>query len=101
MEFPEPVIGIAIEPKAQADVDKLGIALSKLAEEDPTFKVMFDEETGQTVVRGMGELHLEIIVDRLKREFKLDVNQGVPEVAYKSVTKTVHRETYRADRWSR
>ena len=97
MEFPEPVIGIAIEPKAQADVDKLGIALSKLAEEDPTFKVMFDEETGQTVVRGMGELHLEIIVDRLKREFKLDVNQGAPEVAYKeALTKTVkHRETYK------
>ena len=97
MDFPEPVIGIAIEPKSQADVDKLGIALSKLAEEDPTFKVFFDEETGQTVVRGMGELHLEIIVDRLKREFKLDVNQGAPEVAYKeSLTKTVkHREVYK------
>lgn len=97
MDFPEPVIGIAIEPKSQADVDKLGIALSKLAEEDPTFKVMFDDETGQTVVRGMGELHLEIIVDRLKREFKLDVNQGAPEVAYKeALTKTIkHREVYK------
>jgi len=97
MDFPEPVIGIAIEPKSQGDVDKLGIALSKLAEEDPTFKVVFDEETGQTVIRGMGELHLEIIADRLKREFKLDINQGAPEVAYKeSLTKTVkHRETYK------
>ena len=97
MVFPEPVIGLAIEPKAQADVDKLGIALSKLAEEDPTFKVKFDDETGQTVIRGMGELHLEIIVDRLKREFKLEVNQGAPEVAYKeALTKTIkHRETYK------
>jgi elongation factor G len=97
MVFPEPVIGLAIEPKVQADVDKLGLALSKLAEEDPTFKVKFDEETGQTVIRGMGELHLEIIVDRLKREFKLEVNQGAPEVAYKEwLTKTVkHREVYK------
>lgn len=95
--FPEPVIGLAIEPKVQGDIDKLGLALSKLAEEDPTFKVSFDEETGQTVVRGMGELHLEIIVDRLKREFKLDVNQGAPEVSYKeALTKTVkHREVYK------
>jgi elongation factor G len=97
IKFPDPVIGLAIEPKVQAEVDKLGMALSKLAEEDPTFKVMFDEETGQTVVRGMGELHLEIIVDRLKREFKIEVNQGAPEVAYKeSFTKTIkHRETYK------
>ncbi len=95
--FPEPVIGLAIEPKVQGDIDKLGLALSKLAEEDPTFKVSFDEETGQTVIRGMGELHLEIIVDRLKREFKLDVNQGAPEVSYKeALTKTVkHREVYK------
>ncbi len=97
IKFPDPVIGLAIEPKTQADVDKLGMALAKLAEEDPTFKVNFDEETGQTVVRGMGELHLEIIVDRLKREFKIEVNQGAPEVAYKeSFTKTVkHREVYK------
>ncbi|MBK7037706.1 MAG: elongation factor G [Bacteroidetes bacterium] len=97
IKFPDPVIGLAIEPKVQAEVDKFGMALSKLAEEDPTFKVMFDEETGQTVVRGMGELHLEIIVDRLKREFKIEVNQGAPEVAYKeSFTKTIkHRETYK------
>lgn len=97
IKFPDPVIGLAIEPKTQADVDKLGMALAKLAEEDPTFKVNFDEETGQTVVRGMGELHLEIIVDRLKREFKIEVNQGAPEVAYKeSFTKTIkHREVYK------
>ena len=97
IKFPDPVIGIAIEPKTQADVDKLGIALSKLAEEDPTFKVNFEEETGQTVIRGMGELHLEILVDRLKREFKLEVNQGAPEVAYKeALTKTIkHREVYK------
>ncbi|MBK6732432.1 MAG: elongation factor G [Bacteroidetes bacterium] len=97
MTFPEPVIGLAIEPKVQADVDKLGMALSKLAEEDPTFKVSFDDETGQTVIRGMGELHLEIIVDRLRREFKMDVNQGAPEVSYKeALTKTIkHREVYK------
>lgn len=97
IKFPDPVIGLAIEPKTQADVDKLGVALSKLAEEDPTFKVFYDEETGQTVIRGMGELHLEIIVDRLKREFKLEINQGAPEVAYKEAfTKTIkHREIYK------
>ncbi len=97
IKFPDPVIGLAIEPKTQADVDKLGIALSKLAEEDPTFKVMYDDETSQTVIRGMGELHLEIIVDRLKREFKLEINQGAPEVAYKEAfTKTIkHREVYK------
>ena len=80
MSFPDPVIGLAIEPKTQADVDKLGVALNKLAEEDPTFRVNTDEETGQTVISGMGELHLEIIVDRLKREFKVECNQGAPQV---------------------
>ncbi len=83
MEFPEPVISVAIEPKTKADQDKLGNALSKLAQEDPSFKVKFDEETGQTLISGMGELHLEIIVDRLKREFKVDANVGKPQVAYK------------------
>ncbi|MEZ5006675.1 MAG: EF-Tu/IF-2/RF-3 family GTPase [Chitinophagales bacterium] len=97
MEFPDPVIGIAVEPKTQKDVDKLGMALSKLAEEDPTFKVKFDQETGQTVINGMGELHLEIIVDRLRREFKVEVNEGAPQVNYKeAITQTVtHREVYK------
>ncbi|MES2780083.1 MAG: elongation factor G [Bacteroidota bacterium] len=97
MDFPEPVIGLAIEPKTQADSDKLGMSLAKLAEEDPTFKVKTDEETGQTVISGMGELHLEIIVDRLRREFKVECNQGAPQVAYKeTVTKAVtHREVYK------
>jgi len=97
MAFPEPVIGLAIEPKTQADVDKLGIALGKLSEEDPTFVVKSDEETGQTVISGMGELHLEILIDRLKREFKVEVNQGAPQVAYKeSITGTTeHREVYK------
>jgi elongation factor G len=97
MSFPEPVIGLAIEPKTQADVDKMGMALAKLAEEDPTFRVRTDEETGQTVISGMGELHLEIIVDRLKREFKVECNQGAPQVAYKeSITANVtHREVYK------
>jgi len=94
MKFPEPVIGIAVEPKTQADVDKLGNALGKLAEEDPTFTVESDEDTGQTVISGMGELHLEVIVDRLKREFKVDANRGNPQVSYKeAITKKVtHRE---------
>jgi elongation factor G len=83
MNFPDPVIGLAIEPKTQADTDRLSIALSKLSEEDPTFRVNTDEETGQTIISGMGELHLEIIVDRLKREFKVEVNQVAPQVAYK------------------
>ena len=83
MDFPEPVIGIAIEPKTQADVDKLSIALSKLAEEDPTFQVRTDPDSGQTIIHGMGELHLEILIDRLKREFKVECNQGAPQVAYK------------------
>ncbi|MCB0395352.1 MAG: elongation factor G [Flavobacteriales bacterium] len=97
MSFPEPVIGLAIEPKTQADVDKLGVALNKLSEEDPTFRVHTDEDTGQTVISGMGELHLEIIVDRLKREFKVECNQGAPQVAYKeTITKAVdHREVYK------
>lgn len=95
--FPEPVIGLAIEPKTQADVDKLGNSLAKLAEEDPTFRVRTDEETGQTVISGMGELHLEIIVDRLRREFKVECNQGAPQVAYKeAITGNVtHREVYK------
>jgi len=95
--FPEPVIGLAVEPRTQADVDKLGMALAKLAEEDPTFRVKSDEETGQTVISGMGELHLEIIVDRLRREFKVECNQGAPQVAYKeAITGTVnHREVYK------
>jgi elongation factor G len=94
MVFPEPVIGIAIEPKTQKDLDRLGMSLNKLAEEDPTFKVRYDEETNQTVISGMGELHLEIIVDRLRREFKVECNQGAPQVNYKEMlTKTVtHRE---------
>ncbi|MCZ2141335.1 MAG: elongation factor G [Bacteroidia bacterium] len=97
MQFPEPVIGLAIEPKTQADVDKLGMSLAKLAEEDPTFRVFTDEETGQTVIEGMGELHLEIIVDRLKREFKVECNQGAPQVSYKETIKTAttHREVYK------
>ncbi len=97
MTFPEPVIGVAIEPKTQADVDKLGAALAKLAEEDPTFKVRTDEASGQTIISGMGELHLEILVDRLKREFGVECNQGQPQVAYKeALTKTVeHREVFK------
>jgi elongation factor G len=97
MTFPEPVIGIAIEPKTQKDIDKLGIALNKLAEEDPTFKIKTDEATGQTVISGMGELHLEILLDRLKREFKVECNQGAPQVAYKeAITQTVeHREVFK------
>jgi elongation factor G len=97
MDFPDPVIGLAIEPKTQADSDKLGTSLAKLAEEDPTFRVKTDEDTGQTVISGMGELHLEIIVDRLRREFKVECNQGAPQVAYKeAITKNVeHREVYK------
>jgi elongation factor G len=97
MTFPEPVISVAVEPRTQDDVDKLDIALLKLAEEDPTFKIRTDTETGQTVISGMGELHLDILVDRLRREFKLEVNQGAPQVAYReAVTATVnHREVYK------
>ncbi len=97
MTFPEPVIGVAIEPKTQADLDKLGVALYKLAEEDPTFKIKTDEATGQTIISGMGELHLEILLDRLKREFKVECNQGAPQVAYKeAITGVVtHREVFK------
>ncbi len=97
MSFPEPVIGIAVEPKTQADMDKMGQALFKLAEEDPTFRVHTDDETGQTVISGMGELHLEIIVDRMRREFKVECNQGAPQVKYKeAITSSIqHREVYK------
>ena len=97
MDFPEPVIGIAVEPKTQKDMDKLSNGLAKLAEEDPTFTVKTDEQTGQTVISGMGELHLDIIIDRLKREFKVECNQGKPQVNYKeAITKTVNlREVYK------
>jgi elongation factor G len=97
MNFPEPVIGYAIEPKKQVDADKLGMAISKLVEEDPTLRVNTDQETGQTILRGMGELHLEIIIDRLRREFKVEINQGAPQVAYKeALTKSVeHKEVYK------
>ena len=97
MDFPDPVIGLAIEPKTKADVDKLGVALGKLAEEDPTFQVHTDEETGQTVISGMGELHLDIIVDRLRREFKVEVTQGAPQVSYKEAINgsVTHREVYK------
>ena len=97
MDFPEPVIGIAVEPKTQKDMDKLGMGLAKLAEEDPTFRVQTNEETGQTVISGMGELHLDIIVDRLRREFKVECNQGKPQVTYKeAITKSVElREVYK------
>ena len=97
MEFPDPVIGIAVEPKTQQDLDKLGIALSKLSEEDPTFTVKSDNETGQTIISGMGELHLDIIVDRLRREFGVEINQGAPHVNYKeAITSSVqHREVFK------
>ncbi len=97
MTFPEPVIGIAIEPKTQKDIDKLSVALSKLAEEDPTFRIKTDDETGQTVISGMGELHLDILIDRLKREFNVECNQGAPQVNYKeSLTTTVsHRQVFK------
>ncbi|MBT6252394.1 MAG: elongation factor G, partial [Flavobacteriaceae bacterium] len=97
MDFPDPVIGIAVEPKTKSDVDKLGMALGKLAEEDPTFQVKTDEASGQTIISGMGELHLDIIMDRLRREFKVDVNQGQPQVEYKeAITRLAdHREVYK------
>lgn len=97
MVFPDPVIGIAVEPKTKADVDKLGMALAKLAEEDPTFQVKTDQASGQTIISGMGELHLDIIIDRLKREFKVEVNQGQPQVEYKEAItgKADHREVYK------
>jgi elongation factor G len=97
MDFPDPVIGIAVEPKTKADVDKLGMSLAKLAEEDPTFQVKTDEASGQTVISGMGELHLDIIIDRLRREFKVEVNQGQPQVEYKEALTALadHREVYK------
>ncbi|WP_421918153.1 elongation factor G [Marinifilum sp.] len=97
MDFPDPVIGIAVEPLTQKDVDKLGMALGKLAEEDPTFQVKTDEDSGQTVISGMGELHLDIIIDRLKREFKVECNQGAPQVAYKEAIKgsVEHRQVFK------
>ena len=97
MTFPDPVIGVAVEPKTQADVDKMGVALGKLAEEDPTFTIRTDEDSHQTIISGMGELHLEIIIDRLKREFKVECNQGAPQVSYKeSITSSVKtREIYK------
>jgi elongation factor G len=97
MEFPDPVISIAVEPKTQDDIEKIGLALGKLTEEDPTFQVQVNQDTGQTIIKGMGELHLEILVDRLKREFKVDINQGIPQVNYKeALTSTVeHREVFK------
>jgi elongation factor G len=97
MTFPKPVIGVAIEPKTQADIDKLGNALNKLAEEDPTFKVKTDPDSGQTIIHGMGELHLEILIDRLKREFKVECNVGAPQVAYKEaiISSVEHREVFK------
>lgn len=97
MDFPDPVIGVAVEPKTKADVDKLGMALSKLAEEDPTFQVRTDEASGQTIISGMGKLHLDVLIDRLRREFKVEVNQGQPQVEYKeAITKVAdHREVYK------
>jgi elongation factor G len=93
MEFPEPVISVAIEPRTKADQEKMGVALSKLAQEDPSFRVHTDEESGQTIISGMGELHLEIIVDRMKREFKVDANVGAPQVAYReTIRKAVEQE---------
>jgi len=97
MTFPDPVIGIAIEPKTQKDLDKLGNGLNKLSEEDPTFQVKSDDNTGQTIISGMGELHLEILIDRLKREFKVECNQGAPQVAYKEALTSLveHREVFK------
>ena len=97
MDFPDPVIGYAIEPKTQADADKLGVAIAKLTEEDPTLTVESNHETGQTILRGMGELHLDIIIDRMKREFKVEINQGAPEVAYKEALNSSieHKEVYK------
>src|SRR5690606_28104818 len=93
MEFPEPVIAIAVEPKSKADQEKMGLALQRLAQEDPSFRVHTDEESGQTIISGMGELHLEIIVDRLRREFKVDANVGAPQVAYReTIRKSVEQE---------
>ena len=102
MEFPDPVISVAVEPKTKADQEKMGVALNRLAQEDPSFRVTSDEESGQTVIKGMGELHLDIIVDRMKREFKVDANVGAPQVAYReTITKTGRGRLHpqEADRW--
>ena len=94
MEFPEPVISVAVEPKTKSDQEKMGVALSKLAQEDPSFRVRTDEESGQTIISGMGELHLEIIVDRMKREFSVEANVGAPQVSYReTIRKPVEQET--------
>jgi elongation factor G len=95
MEFPDPVISVAVEPKTKADQEKMAIALQKLAEEDPSFRVTTDEESGQTIISGMGELHLEIIVDRLKREFKVECNTGKPQVAYRETIKNQVEQEYK------
>ena len=93
MEFPDPVISVAVEPKTKADQEKMGMALSKLAQEDPSFRVHTDEESGQMIISGMGELHLEIIVDRMKREFNVEANVGAPQVAYReTIRKSVEQE---------
>ena len=95
MTFPDPVISVAIEPKTKGDQEKLGTAIQRLAEEDPTFKVYTDEETGQTIIAGMGELHLDILVDRMRREFKVEANVGKPQVAYReTLRKTVERHDF-------
>ena len=103
MEFPEPVISVAVEPKSQADQEKMGVALGKLAQEDPSFRVETDEESGQTIISGMGELHLDIIVDRMKREFKVECNVGKPQVAYRekiTATVEINNKFCQAVRWS-
>ena len=94
MEFPEPVIQIAIEPKTKGDQEKMGLALNRLAAEDPSFRVKSDEESGQTIIAGMGELHLDIIVDRMRREFKVEANVGAPQVAYRETITRQHSEDY-------
>ena len=94
MEFPEPVISVAVEPKTKSDQEKMGVALQKLAQEDPSFRVRSDEESGQTIISGMGELHLEIIVDRMRREFNVEANVGAPQVSYRETLRsTVEQET--------
>src|ERR1700758_5214188 len=94
MVFPDPVIEVAVEPKTKADQEKMGVALNRLAQEDPSFRVSSDPESGQTIIKGMGELHLEIIVDRMKREFRVEANVGAPQVAYRETISRVHEEDY-------
>ena len=100
MEFPDPVIEVAVEPKSKADVEKMGVALSRLAAEDPSFRVASDPESGQTIIKGMGEFHLEIIVDRMKREFKVEANVGAPQVAYRETISKVYEEDYTHEKQS-